>query len=311
MSQLVAIVDMLLTEASNIYIPKGFISEQLFPFIGVKNTTGKLAKYGTSHLRLENSVKKGRGKYREVEPIVRSQSSYTIEGHGLEGMVTAEDYANVIAPYDAEKDETLGISTLLWVEKEYVLAAALSDTSVVTQYVTLVGSQQYNDKANSTPVDDFTTARAQVYAGCGVQPNVAWMSWEVWNVLRFHPQLLDALGFKFNRPGGLQMDELALAMGVEKILIADSKYESAKNGQTSSLLSIWGKNIWFGVIPDSAQPYQVSAGYRLGYKGQQPRKVYKTNNFNPPNSTKILVEDNYDHFISTATALYMIKSAVA
>ena len=311
MSQLVAIIDQLLTNVSNIYIPKGFISEQLFPYIGVKNTTGKLAKYGTSHLRLENTVKAGRGKFREVEPIVRLNSEYTIEGHGLEGMVTKEDYANVIAPYDAEKDETLGISTLLWVEKEYVLASALSNTAVVTQYVTLVAGQQYSDYLNSTPVNDFTAARAAVYAGCGVQPNVAWMSWDVWNVLRFHPQLLDALGFKFNRPGGLQMDELALAMGVEKVLVADAKYESAKQNQTSALLSIWGKNIWFGVIPDSAQPYQVSAGYRLGYMGEQPRKVYKTNNFNPPGSTKILVEDNYDHFLSTVTALYMIQNAVA
>lgn len=311
MSQLRAIVDKLLTNVSSAYIPKGFICENLLPYIGVKQTTGKLAKYGTNYLRLENSQKKGRGKYREVEPIVRSSTTYEIEGHGLEGMVTKEDYLNVESPYDAEKDETMGISMLLWVEKELLLATALASTATITQNVTLVGGQQYSDKLSSTPIQDFETARASVRAGCGVPPNVAFMSWEVWNVLRFHPQLLDSLGFKFNRTGGLTNDEMAVAMGVEKIIVASAMYDNSKEGQASVLAPIWGKNIWFAVIPDSAQPYQVSMGYRLGYQGEQPRKVFKTNNFNPPGSTKILCEDNYDQLLSNILAVYLIKNAVA
>jgi len=311
MSQVRAIVDKLLTNVSNMLIPEGFISEQLFPYIGVKQSTGKLAKYGNSHLRVENSIKVGRGKYREVNPISRSTTTYQIEGHGLEGMQTPDDYRNVEAPYDAEKDETIGISTMLWVEKEKVLADNLASTAIVTQNVTLVGGQQYSDYNNSTPVEDFATARAAVKAGCGVPPNVAWMSWEVWNMLRYHPELLTALGYKYARPDGLSLDELAKAMGVMKVLVASAMYNSAVAGQTDSLAAIWGKHIWFGVLPESAQPYQVSAGYRLGYIGEQPRKVYKLNNFNPPGSTAVLVEDNYDHLISNALALYLIKNAIA
>lgn len=311
MSQLRAIVDKLLTNVSSIYVPKGYISEQLFPYLPVKQTTGKLAKYGTSHLRIENTVKKGRGKYREIESIVRQTSSYEIEGHGLEGMVSKEDYANVEAPFDAEKDETLGISTILWNEKEKSLADALASTAVVTQNVTLSGGSQYSDYLNSSPVQDFAVARAAVKNGCGAPPDTAWMDYDVWNMLRFHPQILDALGYKFARPGGLAVNELATAMGVQKLFVANALYESAKEGQTSALKSIWGKNIWFGVMPDSPQPYQISAGYRLGYQGEQPRKVYKTNNFNPPGSTKILVEDNYQHLISNTGAIYLLASAIA
>lgn len=311
MSQTRAIVDKLLTNVSSMFIPQGFISEQLFPFIGVKQSTGKLAKYGLSHLRIENSVKVGRGKYRQVNPITRSTTTYQIEGHGLEGMVSADDYRNVEAPYDAEKDETVGITTMLWVEKEKVLADVLASTAIVTQNVTLVGGQQYSDFNNSTPVEDFATARAAVKAGCGVVPDTAWMAWEVWNMLRYHPQLLTVLGYKYARPDGLSNDELAKAMGVKKILIAESMYNSANEGAADVLAPIWGKHIWFGVLPESAQPYQVSAGYRLGYIGEQPRKVYKMANFNPPNSTALLVEDNYDHLLSNALALYLIKNAVA
>lgn len=310
-SQNRAIVDKLLTNASNAYIPSGFISELIFPFIPVVQTTGKLAKYGTNHLRLVNSVKAGRGKYRQIETIVRSSQTYEIEGHGLEGMVTEDDYRNVEAPYDAERDEVMGLSTVLWLEKENLLASTLDNTAIITQYTTLAGQNQYNDYVNSNPLGDFSVARSAVFDGCGAEPNAAWMSWKVWDKLRYNPSILNSLGYKYNRKGALSKDELATAMGVEKIFIANPKYDSSKEGQTAVFSDVWGKNIWFGVLPDKAAPYQISAGYRLGYKGDQPRKVYKQANFNPPNSTAILCEDNYEFLISNALAVYEIKAAVA
>lgn len=311
-SQNRAIVDKLLTNVSSMYIPKGFICENLLPFIGVKETTGKLPKYGTSHLRIENTIKGGKGRYRQIETITRSTQGYEIEGHGLEGLVTSEDYRNVESPYDAEKDETLGISTMLWLEKEKMLADALSNAAVITQNTTLVGNQQYSDKLNSDPLADFQEARAAIKAGCGMPPNMAWMEWDVKNVLKFHPQLLDNLGFKENRPGGLNDAELAKALDVEAVLVASPMYEAAKDGLgTSQFQNIWGKHIWFGVIPESAQVYQTALGYRLGYAGKQPRQVRKWAENNPPESTAILVEDNYDFLISNAACAYAIFDAIA
>jgi hypothetical protein len=79
--------------------------------IGVNQSSGLLGKYGTSHLRIENSRKAGRGAYRRVEAITRSTTQFLIEGHGLEGMVTKEDYKNVLDPFNAERDETMGLTT--------------------------------------------------------------------------------------------------------------------------------------------------------------------------------------------------------
>ncbi len=98
MSQLKAQVDKLLTDVSSAYIPDGFICEQILPTVQSKQYSGLLGKYGTSHLRIENSLKGGRGKYRRVEAITRSTSNYVITGHGLEGFVSKEDYANVEDP---------------------------------------------------------------------------------------------------------------------------------------------------------------------------------------------------------------------
>lgn len=310
MAQMSAIVDKLLSNVSSMVKGEGCVAEAALPSIQSKGFTGKLAKYGTNHLRIENTIIGGEGKFRRVKSITRSQSSYEIEGHGLEGMVTKADYANVEAPYDAEKDETMGVSSILLLEKEKGLADQLTSSSTITQYVALSGSDKFSDYDNSSPLDVFSTARGTVRAGCSLPPNVAIMDWAVADKLRYHPQILDALGFKDNRPGGLTDLELASAMGVKKLLIATAMYESAKEGQTSSLAAIWGKNIVFAVLPDSAQPYQVSLGYRVQLAGEQPRKVTKQAVFNPDGATAILVSDYYDMFLSNTAAAYLIQTAI-
>jgi hypothetical protein len=306
-----AIVDKLLTNVSQAYIPEGFVCEQLLPQITVAQFTGKIGKYGTSHLRIVNSVVGGKGRFRQVETIVRDSDTYSIEGHGLEGIVTLADYANVEKPFDAERDETMGISTVLWLEKEKGLADTLGSTAVMTQNTTLAGTSQLSDYDNSDPIGVFSAARLAIFNGCGAIANVAIMDYIVWDKLRYHPDLLDALGFKYDRPGGLSEQEMASVLGVERVIIAKARYESANEGQTSVLASVWGKNIIMAVLPKSAAPMQTSLGYRLQLAGQQPRKVSKWDNNNPSGSRSILVEDYYDMFIGNAKAGYLIKDAIA
>lgn len=311
MSQQKAIIDKLLTNVSSAYIPEGFISESIFPVVESVAKTGKLAKYGTDHLRIEQTVIGGGGEYGRIKTVVRSNTSYSIEGHGLEGLVTEDDYAMVEKPYDAEADETMGIQTTIMVGKEKGLADALSDTAVLTQNTTLAGTSQYSDYGNSDPVDDFNTARAAIKDGCGFPPDLAIMSWEVAQQLRYHPGLLDALGFKDNRPGGLLEKELADVLGVKRLLIGMASYESAKKGQSSSLSAIWGKHLIFAKMPSKAMKYQTSLGYCFKLKGRKARRVFKWAVNNPPNSKAILVDDHYDFAITNAGAGYLIKDAIA
>lgn len=311
MSQLKAIVDPLLSGVSSAYIPEGFVAENILPAIKAKTDTGKLAKYGNSHIRLELNFKAGRGEYRRAEPITRTTTSYSIEGHGLEGLVTPSDYRNVQDPFKAEEDEVLGLTTTLAIEKEYLMASALGSVSVMTQNVTLAGQQQFSDYLNSDPIAKFSVARNAIIDGCGMEANAAIMDYKVWDKLRWHPQMLDFLGFKQNRPGGLSVEELSKALGVDKIILAKARYNSAKEGQTDVFAPIWGKDIVFAVLPAKAVPYQVSLGYLVMPEGSTPRKTYKYVVNNPPESMGILVEDNYDILISNVYAGYLIKNAIA
>lgn len=312
MAQLGAIQDLLLTNVSSgLFMDQWSLAcEKALPVIKSDMTTGKLGKYGNQHLRIESSLKAGRGEYRRVETIARSTTSYNIDGHGLAGLVSADDYRNVQLPFDAEKDETIGLTTQLLLEKEVVMAQALTSTSNLTQNTTLSGTSQFNDYNNSDPVTIFANARETVREGCGLLPDTAIMDYQVFNKLRYHPQMLDALGYKWDRPGGLKDQELCAVMDVKRLLLCDAVYNNSNEGQSDVLTPIWGKDIVLAVAPPSAVPRQVSLGYLVTYN-QQPRKVYKQPIFNPPGSTEILVEDSYQYLISNASAGYVIKAAVA
>lgn len=311
MSQMKAIVDKLLTGVSSAYVPKGFLCEDILPTIKSKQYSGLLGKYGTSHLRVENSVKGGRGKYRQIETRVYSTLSYLIEGHGLEGFVSKEDYANVEEPFDAERDETMGLATVLWLEKEKSLADTFASAAIITQNTTLAGTAQFNDYANSDILGVNTTAQNTILDATGMFPNLAIMDVKVFKTLRYHPQLLDALGFKWDRPGGMGQDEMAKALGVDKVLFGSARYESGKEGQASALLPVWGKHIHYAISPAKAEIMQKSVGYLVTPTDGSPRKTYKEANFNPPGSTKLLVEDEYDMLISDATCAYSVLNAIA
>lgn len=310
-TQMKGIIDPLLTNVSSAYIPDSAIADVLLPPLKFSQYTGKLGAYGKSHLRIENTVIGGKGKYRQVETITRTTSGFEIEGHGLSGMVTKQDYKNVIDPFDAEKDETMGLTTILMLEKEKALADALADTAVLTQNITLSGTSQFSDYTNSDVVSIVNAAKKAIRDGSGAVPNTLVLEYYVAQILRYHPQLLDLLGFKFARPGGLTDQELSKALDIQNVYIPNCMYNSAKEGQADVLTPVWGKHMVFAAIPKAAGKYQISLGYNIRLDDGQPRKVYKQSLFNPPGATEILCEDEYDMVLSDVTAAYLIKNAVA
>lgn len=309
MSQLKAQVDKLLTDVSLGYFPDGYIASQVLPFKAVKQKSGLIGEYGQSHLRIERSLVGGRGKYRRVEAIVRGSETYLIESHGLEGLVTEDDYRNVEQPFEAESDETEGLTSMILLEKEKVLADAMTSTAVLTQNTTLGAGATYDEYNSSDPIGDFRTAREAVYAGCGLPPNRAVMDWLTFNALAYHPGILDALGFTQARAGQLNPTELAKAMGVEELLIGSVCYNSAAEGAADSLDPVWGDNIIFYRAPKKAGKKEVSLGLQLGFADQ--RRVFKNPENNPPNSTSILVDDHYDWVFANVGAGYLIKNTRA
>ena len=315
MTQTRAIVDKLLTTVSNglFQANEKYISERILPVVSVKQRTGLYGNYGNEHLRIVNTAHIGKGGYLEIDPITRASDSYVIEEHALKSVITAEDFDNVELPYDERADRTIGLTSLLWLAKEKALADTLMDPSIITQGATLAGNAQYNNltHADSDPLGDMLTAKNTIRDAVGIKPNVVVMSDSVADTLRVHEQLLDKLGFKFSRAGGLVDDELARAFGVDKVLIGGAVFNNAVKGQTDNLTKVWAKDVIFLVTADRATKYQKILGVEIRLKRGAPRKVFRFKQDEPIDSEKIIVQDHYDQLILNAAAAYLIQDAIA
>ena len=304
-------VDKLLSNVSNSYQSAGFVSELILPMISPAQYSGLLGGYGNNHLKLEGMLAGGLGKYKNVNPITTTQTPYNIGSYGLEGFVSARDRANYDQPFEAERDMVAGLTSLITIFKEVTLASSMANSAILTQGVTLTGTDQWNDYTNSDPVDDISTGKATIKLFTGVLPNFLVFDWKVANTLKYHPKILANLGFNYARPGGLTAQELAMAFDVEKVYVPTCNYDSAKEGQASVFTPIWGKNTYLGYAPTSAAPFQASLGYRLQKSGTSPRRVFKYTVNNPPDTTAILVDDEFQFFLSNPLAAYRITNSIA
>jgi len=309
-TQLRAIVDKLLTNVSNQLVPEGYISELILPQLNVVQTTGLVANYGKGHLRVIDTKVGGRGAYPMVETTTRASTAYTLQDHALKEILTEEDFDNVEKPYDAEQDAMVSLTTHLWLEKEKGLADTMA-SAVITQGVTLAGADQWSAYATSDPLDDFRAGRIGVRAGCGKKANIAFMDEDVADTLRFHPALLDTLGFKEQRPGGLNDTELAKALKVSIAYVGEAIFNNSLQPAADVLAPVWGKHFWFAHSPKVASKRQQSLGYRVQRAGQKPRQVFKSFPDEPVNSRKIIVKDKYQQLITEEKCAYRITDAIA
>jgi hypothetical protein len=306
-----AIVDKLLTNVSQAYIPQGFVSELALTPLKTVQSSGRIGKYGNQHLRLESTLMGGKGVAKRVEIRQYASDSYFIKPNGLEDMITPEEYDNVEQPFDIEKDVTAQLTSLLYIGKEKALADSLRSTSILTQNVTLSGTSQWNDYTNSDPIAVINTAKSVIRSASGVLPDTMIMDEGVMNVLRFHPKLLRNLGFADNRAGSLEDADIARAFRVKRILVADVVFDTAKEGQTSSLAPLWGKDVILASLPTDPAKLQKTLGYYVTKGSEGPRKVYKQNVVNPPDSKSIIVKDSYDMVLTDTACGYVIKAAIA
>lgn len=310
MTQNNALVDKLLTNVSNKYVPQDYISERILPTFTVMEDSGKIGGYNNDHIRIGSYLHSGDGEYAKVKVNNRNVKTYVLEKHALSTIISEEDFRNVPQPFDARSDAVDHVTSLLWTEKEVGLSLTLSNASLysASNKVTLSGNSKYNDLVNSKPLEDSIVARKAIRAKTGTNPNICIMNEDTFDYLSINPSILGSLGYKDNRPGGLQKGELANALKVDEILIGTAMYNNAVEGQPDNIVQIWGKSVIYAVSPKTAAKRQIALGYRV--QGQNPRRVSRVSVSDPIGAEKVLIDDKFDQLIVNIDAAYLISNAI-
>ena len=307
-NQTKAQVSKLLTTVSNKYTIDNAIAEQVLPVLKVKQSTGIIGGYGKGHLRQEDDLMGGQAEARRATPTEYDLTQgYKIQNHGLQGVVTPDDVENVEEPFDAEVDTTEDLSSLILVNKELFCKNTIMNPAVVTQGVTLAGNDKFSDAVNSDPLGVAKDAAIETLDGCGRTYNACIMSEKTYQNLKYHPQILERLGFAMARAGLLSKEDIMRAFDLKYLYVGEAAYNTAKEGQTAVLSQMWGAEMLFYYRPEAAAKKQVSFGYYLQRMDSTARKVFKAPLINPPESTSIIVQDLYDYRVVNAKAGYLVQ----
>ena len=221
---------------------KKFLAEKLAPFASQPQQSGTFFIYTPSFwMRVPTGgVRASNAPYTKLGYGVSSDTYKTVE-HGFEKLLPDPIRNASQTPEDLQMMDVRFLTNSLQMEIEAAVAAKLFTSSVWgAGDVTLTGANQWDDYANSDPVKDVKAGRLAIKRLVGEFPNTMFIGVSSWEKLIEHPLLLDK--FKYTQKGILTEDLLAAVFKVDEIVVGDTSYNSAAEGQTQVGADIWGTN---------------------------------------------------------------------
>lgn len=228
--------DQMLTGISVQYAPAGYIADEILPPVPVRLESDTFWVYDKSRFNIPEAKRNPRGVYKEID-WTATKDSYFAEEYGLEGRIDDRERANAVGEFALDETMTETLTDSILLNRERRVANLVTSTANVTQNTTLVGSAQWSDPA-STPRANIATGRATIVGVTGLRPNTVAMGWRVWESFQTNVQFTDFLDG--SEP---TLAEAARFFQVDTVLVAEALYNSAKEGQTTTLGDIWGKDL--------------------------------------------------------------------
>jgi hypothetical protein len=298
-------VDTILSNVSVAYKNEEYIAEKVLPVIQVATATGKYYIYDKSSFKKERSERGMGSVTNEVGYNLSQSAAYVIKEHALMEIVPDELIDQSPAPLNPEMDATENVTEKLMVEKEYDLATWMKDTNNITNYRTFGSEEKWSVVATATPLTAVMAAKVTLQALIFKTPNTLLLGQQVYDQLVLCTTVIDRI--KYAQLGVVTTELLARLFGVDQVLIGKAGYETATEGQTSSLSYIWGKYAWLLYVTPRPGIKQVSFGYHFQDKPRVVDKWYDK----PRKGTFVRVTDRYVREIVDANCAYMFSSVVA
>lgn len=301
-------IDQMLTNISIGYKNEQFIADQIFLPIPVAKQSDKYYVFGKEAFRQHDDARASGAIANEINWTL-SDSTYFCEGHALRSPITDEEVQNADDIFNLKADATELVTEGILLNKEIDAANILLDANnydidLVFNMGAGGGSPaKWSDYANSDPVLDIAKAKERMHKKSGIRPNVLVISEPILNVLKLHPKIL-AL-FKAITPVSIaNIEQIALALGVDKILVGSALKSTARNvAQEDNLAYIWGNSAVLCYVPKAPGKKIQSIGYTFMWNKDGAGAVQVRQYYNDERrSTFVEAERWYAHKIISKTA---------
>lgn len=292
--------DRMLSNVALEFSPVGFVGDAVLPPVPVELESAGYYTFDDGSFGIPNGKRNDRGVYKEIDFGV-SSDTYRAEEYGLEARIGDRERRNAPGALDLDVGKTRRLTKAVLLMRERRISNLTTSTANVTQNTTLAGAAQWSDPT-SDPASVAATARTVIRGVTGLKPNRMVIPEAVREKLRIHPRVIDFMDGA--RPSD---QDLADFFEVERVIVPGAIYNTAKEGQATSLADIWGKDVLFFFQSDIVAADEPSFGYQFV---AQQLTVFRYRDV-PVSTDVIRVNEIRAEKIVTTKLAYLVKAAVA
>ncbi len=284
-----------------------YIQNMFFPEVIVDSEFGELGAISSDHMR---SWKTERSLYDESEHRMKFEytrdKKYQIVYHDLSVRLPNRLIDQVDKPFKPMEDAAMALYEAMLLKRELLIAEQVTNTNVMTLNETLAGADQFHELSTSQPEvviqDGISTVRARI----GRRPNRLMIGYNVLQVLKRHPWVV-------NQYNGLKtvgeeavLELLKTHFRLKSVMVGEALEVGTKQGQTSTFSDVWGNDIVLFYAPDNPSLFAPSFGYSFRLKGNYLRTVLHEER----KAKEIEIEAAYQDFIVDTNAGFLLKDCV-
>lgn len=305
-------VDQALSNISVAYRNAAFVAERVAPVVPVQKQNDLFWQFSKEHFRaVEDSLRPG-DDANEIEVNLDTRGSYRCDGHGLGIVIPDELRENEDPGAQIDIEYTEKITSQVLLNQEIKFASTVTNVANITNNITLSGTNQWSDYANSNPRLAVDLAKETVQQSIGEFPNVLLIPRPVYRVLRNHPMITDQ--FKYTQNGGrsfITAEQLAEFFDVEEVIVPAPLKQSVNEGVADALTYIWGTDALLFYRPTRPGLRTPAFAYHFLWTGSGVSYLVKRFRVETRDADYLKIKKYYDQKIVAAGAAYLWKTAVA
>lgn len=223
---------------------EGFIAREAAPVIDVAKQAGNVGRIPVAQLLQTPEINRApRSDYKRGQ-FTFTTDTYSTTERGYEEVVDEQEVEMYGSYMAVEMMTALRARRIVLQDYELEVAAALFNTTTFAsgQSLSGAGAHQWDSRANATPRDDVTAAKNQVFKNSGFWPNTAIMSAQLFNHLVVTDDLTNLIKYSGKddpKARNITKAAVAEALNLDRILIAGQAQNTADEGQSATIASIW------------------------------------------------------------------------
>jgi hypothetical protein len=250
------------TQIALAYMNEDFIADRILPRVPVASEEFKWTIYNKSdRFTVPNTVIDRKGSFNEVE-FGGTEDTASTSDYGLQDTIPQKDIdAAKLVNFDPQGNAVELLMDLILLDREQRAAALCFTAANHLNKETLTGTDQWSDPA-AKPLVQLSDAMEVPF----MRPNTLTISGLTALALVRNPSVVKAYNGTSGDEGMVPLSWIQTVLGLSEIIVARTKQNSAKPGQTENYTKVWGNHALLSYKNSSAMPnkgltYGLTAQY--------------------------------------------------